>query len=116
MGRFSTNFVPLGNLIICVSFETTPISRCRLTNNQHNFDTPGKIGTVGGLLGQSNVNIKFMSVAPITIDENTPPQESNGSGANEALMILGVDPRPDAAVLKTLIESEGILDASVIAL
>lgn len=90
-------------------------SHCVLTRVQHNFDTPGKIGTVGGLLGQSNVNIKFMSVAPITIDANPPPQ-GDGTGANEALMILGVDRKPDAAVVKTLIESEGILDASVIAL
>ena len=59
-----------------------------------------------------------MSVAPITHDENVAPSQtvtSNGT-TNEALMILGVDRKPDDAVVKSLIESEGILDASVVEL
>ena len=98
---------------------------------QHNFDSPGKIGTVGGLLGQHGVNIKFMSVAPITHDENVAPsryetlsqpeEASSGTSTpngttNEALMILGVDRKPADEVVKSLIESEGILDATVVEL
>ena len=45
--RFATSFVPEGTLLIC-----------------HNYDSPGKIGVVGGILGREGVNINFMSVAP----------------------------------------------------
>jgi D-3-phosphoglycerate dehydrogenase / 2-oxoglutarate reductase len=47
LDRFSTSFVPDGTLLIC-----------------HNYDSPGKIGVVGSILGRENVNINFMSVAP----------------------------------------------------
>lgn len=64
-----------------------------------------------------------MSVAPLTKDENEPPshqaasaQAEPSSKANEALMILGMDKQPDESVVKSLIESEGVLDASVLEL
>ena len=47
LDRFSTSFVPEGTLLIC-----------------HNYDSPGKIGVVGSILGNEDVNINYMSVAP----------------------------------------------------
>lgn len=93
LDRFRTNFVPQGNLLIC-----------------RNYDTPGKIGSVGGLLGQAGVNIGFMSVAPL--EENQRPQGAE----NEALMILGVDKPVDSKTIQELIASQGILEASVVQL
>lgn len=66
LGRFRADFVLDGNLLIC-----------------RNFDMPGKIGYVGGLLGRSGVNVNFMSVAPLEFG-------APGQGENEALMILKV--------------------------
>ena len=48
LGRFATSFHPEGRLLIC-----------------HNYDTPGKVGLVGGMLGMEGVNVGFMSVAPV---------------------------------------------------
>lgn len=66
LGRFRADFVLDGNLLIC-----------------RNFDMPGKIGYVGGLLGEKGVNVNFMSVAPLEFG-------APGQGGNEALMILKV--------------------------
>jgi D-3-phosphoglycerate dehydrogenase len=44
-----TNFVPEGTLLIC-----------------RNYDSPGKIGEVGSILGRKGVNINFMSVAGLS--------------------------------------------------
>lgn len=117
LGRFRTSFVPSGTLLIC-----------------RNYDEPGKIGVVGGVLGKAGINIRFMSVAPIEQDEdskkNTDGALQNGtseaasdramnngnSNHNEALMILGVDRLPDDTVLQGLKDVEGILEASVVVL
>jgi D-3-phosphoglycerate dehydrogenase len=103
LGRFSTSFVPEGTLLIC-----------------RNYDEPGKIGTVGGILGKAGVNIRFMSVAPI--DEglrlgaaggvDTPPTGKE----HEALMILGVEGPVDEQVRKSLIAGDGVLEAGVVVL
>ena len=53
LDRFSTSFVPSGTLLIC-----------------HNYDSPGKIGVVGSILGKGGVNIRFMSVAPVSSHDN----------------------------------------------
>ena len=103
--RFSTSFKAEGPLLVC-----------------HNYDSPGKIGEVGNLLGKENVNINFMSVAPAsyeTDDANVPTiaeqkvQASKGAGqpkaSTEALMILGVDRKVDQHVVKGLAETGGIL-------
>lgn len=66
LGRFRADFVLDGNLLIC-----------------RNFDMPGKIGYVGGLLGKMGVNVNFMTVAPLEFG-------APGMGGNEALMILKV--------------------------
>jgi D-3-phosphoglycerate dehydrogenase len=92
LGRFRADFVLEGNLLIC-----------------RNFDQPGKIGLVGGMLGKAGININFMSVAPLEFG-------APGRGENEALMILKVDPPPEGDVLKGLIGDEGVLEASVVML
>ncbi|KAI8931566.1 hypothetical protein NX059_011221 [Plenodomus lindquistii] len=96
LDKFRGEFVPRGTLLIC-----------------RNFDSVGKIGFVGNLLGKAGVNIKFMSVAPL--DEEI-EERHNGAkrGSNEALMILGVDRPVDEGVQKALIGPEGVLEASVI--
>jgi D-3-phosphoglycerate dehydrogenase len=92
IGRFSTSFVPQGTLLIC-----------------HNYDSPGKIGVVGSMLGRRGVNIRFMSVAPLTFDV-----EENFK--NEALMILGLDQEVGDEELKQLGAADGLLSAAVITL
>ncbi len=94
LDRFATSFVPDGNLVIC-----------------HNFDSPGKIGAVGSILGKAGVNINFMSVAPVSGDA-----EGETSPKNEALMILGVDREVGANVVEELLGEKGILEASVVTL
>ena len=108
LGRFRTQFVPTGTLIIC-----------------RNYDEPGKIGVVGGRLGKAGVNIRFMSVAPIDKPETVQSDlakvdsviETNGvSKENEALMILGVDRAVDEDVRTSLIGEDGVLEAGVVVL
>ncbi|KAI9776174.1 MAG: hypothetical protein M1835_005590 [Candelina submexicana] len=94
LDRFATSFVPDGNLVIC-----------------HNFDSPGKIGAVGSILGKAGVNINFMSVAPVSGDV-----EGETSPKNEALMILGVDREVGPDVVEGLLGEKGILEASVVTL
>ena len=94
--RFSTSFKAEGTLLVC-----------------HNYDSPGKIGEVGKLLGKESVNINFMSVAPAsyeTHDANVPKiaeqtvrastDVSKPKASTEALMILGVDREVDQHVVK----------------
>ena len=94
LDRFATSFVPEGNLVIC-----------------HNYDSPGKIGVVGGILGKENVNINFMSVAGLEKEI----EEQEGKGA-EALMILGVDKEVGSDVLGKLRGEEGILSLGAVTL
>jgi D-3-phosphoglycerate dehydrogenase len=95
LDRFKGEFVPAGTLLIC-----------------RNFDSCGKIGFVGSLLGKAGVNIKFMSVAPLYEDM----EGKDGAEQNEALMILGVDKPVGDDVVKGLITSEGALEVSVVTL
>jgi D-3-phosphoglycerate dehydrogenase len=114
LGRFRTSFVPTGTLLIC-----------------RNYDSPGKIGVVGGRLGKAGVNIRFMSVAPIgdaeedghaglsKVDskiENEALQGDAGGKENEALMILGIEGDVGEDVRKDLIGSDGVLEAGVVVL
>lgn len=106
LDRFATSFVPEGNLLIC-----------------HNYDSPGKIGVVGSILGREGVNINFMAVAPAShsgsADEprgtdgtHTPAEEKS----NEALMILGVDQEVGDKVVKELVSEGGVLNVNSITL
>jgi D-3-phosphoglycerate dehydrogenase len=109
LGRFHTAFVPEGTLIVL-----------------HNYDEPGKIGGVGGILGKRDVNIRFMSVAALeesdvgVRDRDLIADEEGGHGrrkeSNEALMILGVEGNVGKEVEAELREEKGILDVSVVRL
>ena len=111
LGRFRTSFVPAGTLLIC-----------------RNYDSPGKIGVVGGRLGKAGVNIRFMSVAPIgdaeeghgdlsKVDSKIEQMQSDPvDKENEALMILGIEGDVGEEVRKDLIGSDVVLEASVVVL
>ncbi|KAF2837649.1 phosphoglycerate dehydrogenase [Patellaria atrata CBS 101060] len=92
LDRFATNFVPSGNLLIC-----------------RNYDSCGRIGFVGQRLGKADVNINFMSVAPLE-------REGEGKNRNEALMILGVDKPAGKEIVDGLIDENGVLEASTVTL
>ena len=89
LDRFSGEFVPQGTLLIC-----------------RNFDSVGKIGYVGNLLGKAGVNINFMNVAPLR----------DAEGSREALMILGVEGEVTESVRRGLIGDEGVVEASLVVL
>ncbi|CAI6331632.1 unnamed protein product [Periconia digitata] len=103
LDRFKGEFVPKGTLLIC-----------------RNFDSCGKIGFVGSLLGKAGVNIKFMNVAPLHDDveeaEATNEGGNKADAGNEALMILGVDRPVGDDVVQGLIGPEGVVEASVVTL
>lgn len=101
LGRFRTSFVPEGTLLIA-----------------RNYDEPGKIGKVGGILGKAGVNIRFMSVAPIDDAGQDGVGAMNGTqtGENEALMILGIDRAVEESVTKELLSEEGVLEAGMVVL
>lgn len=109
LGRFQTSFVPNGTLLIC-----------------RNYDSPGKIGVVGGRLGKAGVNIRFMSVAPRNAEEGNTDLSKIDSKVeqpvdvsekeNEALMILGVEGEVGEEVRKGLIGEDGVLEAGVVVL
>jgi D-3-phosphoglycerate dehydrogenase len=97
LDRFKGEFVPRGTLLIC-----------------RNFDSCGKIGFVGNLLGKAGVNIKFMNVAPLDEEHEERANGEGKGGSNEALMILGVDRPVSEDVQKALVGPEGMLEASVV--
>lgn len=99
LDRFKGEFVPKGTLLIC-----------------RNFDSCGKIGFVGNLLGKAGVNINFMNVAPLDTGDDEEVADGKVEGSNEALMILGVDRPVGEDVAKALIGPEGVLEASVVTL
>lgn len=69
----------VGTFGISVSLEGS-IILCR------QIDQPGMIGMVGSLLGESNVNVSFMSVGRTVV-------------RNQAIMAIGVDEEPDKETL-----------------
>jgi len=115
LDRFNTSFVPEGTLLVL-----------------HNYDEPGKIGGVGGILGRHGINIKFMSVAALDRrgrgasigwpgsgfggSEAVSVEQSESEAENEALMILGVNGAVGKEVEVELREEKGILDVSVVRL
>lgn len=105
LGRYEASFIPEGTMLIC-----------------RNIDQPGKIGMVGGVLGQAGVNIRFMSVAPIHEEGTVTPESGEAQNGEEikrereALMILGVDRAVDEEVKKSLIGENGVLEVSVVSL
>lgn len=101
LDRFKGEFVPEGTLLIC-----------------RNFDSVGKIGFVGNLLGKAGVNIKFMNVAPLHDADADVGVEGKGGEekSREALMILGVDGEVTEEVRRGLISEEGAVEASLVVL
>lgn len=107
LDRFSTAFVPEGNLLIC-----------------HNYDSPGKIGVVGSILGREKININFMAVAPASYTSGTldsAPMQATITPAEqqkstEALMILGVDQEVGDGAIKELISQGGVLNVNSVTL
>jgi len=94
LSRFVTSFVPEGNLLIC-----------------HNYDSPGKIGTMGALLSKEGININFMSVTSVDSEA-----KGNEGKSDEALMILRVDREVEGMVVRRLKGKKGILSVSALAL
>lgn len=78
VGSFETDVSLEGNLILC----------CQV-------DQPGMIGRVGNILGESNVNVNFMSVGR-TVKRS------------KAIMAIGVDEEPDKDSLKKIGEVSAI--------
>ncbi|CDO97766.1 unnamed protein product [Coffea canephora] len=70
VGSFSVDVSLEGNLILC-----------------RQVDQPGMIGRVGNILGESNVNVSFMSVG-------------RTAKRIKAIMAIGVDEKPDKDTLK----------------
>ncbi|RFU32787.1 hypothetical protein B7463_g3541, partial [Scytalidium lignicola] len=102
LDRFTTSFVPEGTLLAL-----------------RNYDEPGKIGSVGSILGRHSINIKFMTVAALEKAKgygDTVRDEKNGNRDNEALMILGVDGVMSNQIEAELREAKGILDVSIVRL
>ncbi|MQM07887.1 hypothetical protein Taro_040736 [Colocasia esculenta] len=78
VGSFSVDVSLEGNLILCKQ-----------------IDQPGMIGRVGNILGESNVNVNFMSVG------RTGPRK-------QAIMAIGVDEEPEKETLKKIGEVSAI--------
>lgn len=115
LGRFEASFEPEGTLLIC-----------------ENYDSPGKIGVVGSILGREGVNINFMTVAPVSskltlsLNPNEAKLAKDGRseglstdvapGNKEALMILGIDRGVQQQTIADLMKEGGILSASAVTL
>lgn len=78
VGRFSVDVSLEGNLILC-----------------RQVDQPGMIGKVGNILGESNVNVSFMSVGRMV-------------KGKLAIMAIGVDEEPDKDTQKKIGEVSAV--------
>lgn len=113
LGRFEASFEPEGTLLIC-----------------ENYDSPGKIGVVGSILGREGVNINFMTVAPVSpklviggdLESKLHKDGSSGvavednTSLKEALMILGIDRGVLPHVTADLVKEGGVLSACAVTL
>ncbi|KAL6496892.1 D-3-phosphoglycerate dehydrogenase 2, chloroplastic [Orobanche gracilis] len=78
VGSYSVDVSLEGNLILC-----------------RQVDQPGMIGRVGNILGESNVNVSFMSVGRVV-------------KRTKAIMAIGVDEEPDKDTVKRIGEVSAI--------
>ena len=107
LDRFEASFEPQGNLLIC-----------------ENYDSPGKIGVVGSILGREGVNINFMTVAPVSSKQKNsygdndvqPTEKGDDLAMTEALMILGIDRHVSEQATIALVKEGGVLSASTVTL
>jgi D-3-phosphoglycerate dehydrogenase / 2-oxoglutarate reductase len=81
LDRFSTSFIPDGPLLIC-----------------HNYDSPGKIGVVGSILGNEDVNINFMSVAPASYTGLPSGNEATAGQLKDRLSALKMSDAPQGGI------------------
>jgi D-3-phosphoglycerate dehydrogenase len=108
LGRFEASFEPEGTLLIC-----------------ENYDSPGKIGVVGSILGREGINVNFMTVAPLSpkhvVNLSAPskegaPEPTKDVFLKESLMILGIDRNVPSHVTADLAREGGILSAYAVTL
>ena len=86
IGKYATDLVPAGNVILA-----------------DHVNKPGIIGVVGTILGKNNVNISSMQVGGANV-------------GTDSLMILAVDTIVSDAVMKEVAEAEGITSAKFVQL
>ena len=86
IGKYKTDIVPVGNVILA-----------------DHINRPGIIGVVGTLLGQNNVNISSMQVGGANV-------------GTDSLMILAVDSVVPAEVMKEVASADGITSAKFVQL
>ena len=86
IGKFKTDLVPAGNVILA-----------------DHINRPGIIGTIGTILGKNNVNISSMQVGGANV-------------GTDSLMILSVDSVVSPEVMKQVAESDGITAAKFVQL
>ena len=96
VGRYWTEFVPEGPIIIC-----------------RNIDQPGMVGMVGTVLGKAGVNIRHMDVGPsVRTARSYDPQRPTES----ALMVISVDnPIPEWA-LNEINQAGKFFDVKIVSL
>ncbi len=96
VGRYWTEFVPEGPIIIC-----------------RNIDQPGMVGMVGTVLGKAGVNIRHMDVGPsVRTARSYDPQRPTKS----ALMVISVDnPIPEWA-LNEINQAGKFFDVKIVSL
>lgn len=78
LDRFAANFTPEGTLLIL-----------------HNYDTPGKIGNVGMVLGKYGINITFMQVAGLNREAREAAVKAASSTTGASVVTInteGTDP------------------------
>lgn len=119
LDRFATSFVPDGQLLICRNYgkSATLLHSWMIMLIQARLDSPGMVGKVGSLLGQERVNIRAMTVAPLSltneVNGETPAEPTQ---SNEALMILSVDREVDRKMVERLGTEHGIMDVIAVGL
>jgi D-3-phosphoglycerate dehydrogenase len=96
IGRYWTEFVPEGPIIIC-----------------RNIDQPGMVGMVGTVLGKAGVNIRHMDVGPsVRTARSYDPQRPTES----ALMIISVDNSIPEWALNEINQAGKFFDVKVVSL
>lgn len=75
-----------------------------------NADEPGRIGVVGQIFGEANVNIAEMVIGRKT------SQSSDGRSGQIAMMVIKTDDSPSQALLNSLRSASGILKVAAVEL
>ena len=94
VGRYWTEFVPEGHILIC-----------------RNIDQPGIIGQVGTILGKAAVNIRHMDVGPSI---RKPRSDETQRPTEPALMVISVDGAIPQWAVNQIRESGNIFGVKVV--